>query len=183
MTTQPIEPLLEEGFKDYVDGPDVSSFERLTKQEALTLLQRCEVRGLMHSVWTFLTPFIGAICNCNVESGCMAMKLTVGYSMPMMWRGESVARLDTDDVHVMPAMRRALPVRRLVCRWERTRRSVTLDATEVLGMRYLPKCLQDRCALARGQTDGARGRCSLVGERLRPTFASPPGPWRVREST
>jgi len=50
----------------------------------------------MHSVWTFLTPFIGAICNCNVESGCMAMKLTVGYSMPIMWRGESVAQMDAE---------------------------------------------------------------------------------------
>ncbi len=96
VTTQPIEPVLAEGFKDYVDGPDVSSFERLTKQESLTLLQRCEVRGLMHSVWTFLTPFIGAICNCNLESGCMAMKLTVGYSMPLMWRGESVISLDAE---------------------------------------------------------------------------------------
>ena len=94
VTTQPMTPVLEEGFKDYVDGPDVSSFEQLTKQEALTLLERCETRGLMHSVWTFLTPFVGAICNCNVQSGCVAMKLTVGYSMPLMWRGEWVAQLD-----------------------------------------------------------------------------------------
>lgn len=96
VTTQPIEPLLAEGFKDYVDGPDVSSFERLGGDEALSLLRQCEERGLMHSVWTFLTPFVGAICNCNLQSGCMAMKLTVGYSMPLMWRGESVARLDAE---------------------------------------------------------------------------------------
>lgn len=96
VTTQPIEPVLREGFKDYVDGPDVSSFERLTKTEALSLLEQCESRGLMHSVWTFLTPFVGAICNCNRQSGCLAMKLTVGYSMPLMWRGEWVAQLDAD---------------------------------------------------------------------------------------
>lgn len=93
VTTQPIEPIVEEGFKDYANGPDVSSFERLSKPEAMTLLEQCEERGLMHSVWTFLTPFIGAICNCDLDSGCMAMRLTVGYSMPLMWRGEWVAQL------------------------------------------------------------------------------------------
>lgn len=93
VTTQPAEPVLEEGFRDYVSGPDTSDFQRLTKTEALALLRQCEEDGLLHSVWTFLTPFIGAICNCNLESGCMAMKLTSGYAMPMMWRGEWVARL------------------------------------------------------------------------------------------
>ena len=90
-------PLLEEGFKDYDDGPDVSSFERLTQGGgAGAAAPHARTRGLMHSVWTFMTPFIGAICNCNLDSGCMAMKLTVGYSMPMMWRGESVMQLDTE---------------------------------------------------------------------------------------
>ena len=51
----------------------------------------------MHSVWTFLTPFIGAICNCNLESGCMAMRLTSGYSAPLMWRGEWVAQLSQES--------------------------------------------------------------------------------------
>jgi len=96
VTTQPIEPLLEEGFRGYENGPDTSDFQRLSKNEALALLRECEKRGLMHSVWTFLTPFIGAICNCNQESGCMAMRLTKGYSMPVMWRGEWVARLDSE---------------------------------------------------------------------------------------
>jgi ferredoxin len=97
VTTQPLETLLEEGFRDYENGPDTSDFERLTKTQAHELLRACEERGLMHSVWTFLTPFIGAICNCDRESGCMAMRLTKDYSMPMMWRGEWVARLDTDS--------------------------------------------------------------------------------------
>ena len=133
VTTQPIEPLLEEGFRDYVDGPDVSSFERLTKQEALTLLGRCEVRGLMHSVWTFLTPFIGAICNCNVESGCMAMKLTVGYSMPMMWRGESVARLDTEACTSCRQCVALCPFEALSAEGNGGGRRVALDATKCWG--------------------------------------------------
>ncbi len=96
MTTQPIDDLLNEDFGGYTSGPDVSSFERLTKEDALELLQHCESEGMMHSVWTFMTPFIGAICNCNLDSGCMAMKLTVGYSLPMMWRGEWVAALNRE---------------------------------------------------------------------------------------
>lgn len=133
VTTQPIEPLLEEGFKDYVDGPDVSQFERLTKQEALTLLQRCEVRGLMHSVWTFLSPFIGAICNCNVESGCMAMKLTVGYSMPMMWRGESVAQLNQEACISCRQCVSLCPFGALSVDGGNGDRRVSLDATKCWG--------------------------------------------------
>jgi len=94
VTTQPVDALLAEGFRDYKDGPDLDDFNRLDKESAMALLRRCEEDGLMHSIWTFKTPFSAAICNCNVESGCMAMKLTSRYDLKMMWRGESVAVLD-----------------------------------------------------------------------------------------
>lgn len=96
VTTQPIEPLLAEAFADYANGPDLEDFHRVGKTEAMELLRRCEERSLMHSVWTFQTPFTAAICNCNLESGCMAMRLTAGYKMKLMWRGEYVARIDED---------------------------------------------------------------------------------------
>jgi len=133
VTTQAMEPILEEGFKDYVDGPDVSSFAQLTKQEALTLLKRCETRGLMHSVWTFLTPFIGAICNCNVESGCMAMKLTIGYSMPLMWRGEWVARLDQEACTSCRQCASLCPFGALAAQGQNGDRRVTLDTEACWG--------------------------------------------------
>jgi ferredoxin len=94
VTTQPVVPYLKEGFKDYAEGPDLDDFRTMSVDEAMELLRRSEERGLMHSIWTFETPFAAAICNCNLESGCMAMKLTAGYEMKMMWRGESVVRLD-----------------------------------------------------------------------------------------
>lgn len=97
VTTQPIEPLLSEGFKDYEDGPDLRDFRRVSADGAMRLLEECEQRGLMHSIWTFQTPFTAAICNCNLESGCMAMRLTQGYEMKLMWRGECVARLDEES--------------------------------------------------------------------------------------
>lgn len=95
VTTQPIEPLLAEGFAGYDDGPDLDDFRTVTVQETMDLLRQCETNGLMHSIWTFQTPFTAAICNCDMESGCMAMKLTAGYGMKLMWRGEWVARLDS----------------------------------------------------------------------------------------
>ena len=96
VTTQPVEATLADGFKDYANGPDLNDFQRVTKSDAMELLQRCEDEGLMHSVWTFQTPFAAAICNCNLESGCMAMRMTAGYGVKLMWRGEWVMRLDED---------------------------------------------------------------------------------------
>lgn len=96
VTTQPIASVLEEGFKDYVDGPDLDDFHTLSVAEAMELVSSCEDQGLMHSVWTFQTPFTAAICNCNLESGCMAMRLTREYEMQMMWRAETVAVLDDE---------------------------------------------------------------------------------------
>lgn len=96
VTTQPMEAVLESGFKDYVNGPTLDDFHKMSRQEALALLRSCEERGLMHSVWTFLTPFTAAICNCNISSGCLAMSLTVGHDLKVMWRGEDIAILDAE---------------------------------------------------------------------------------------
>lgn len=96
VTTQPIEPHLQRGFESYADGPGLDDFHTVSAEQAMDLLRDCERDGLMHSVWTFQTPFTAAICNCNLESGCMAMKLTEGYGMKLMWRGEWVVRLDSE---------------------------------------------------------------------------------------
>lgn len=91
VTTQPVHSVLAEGFADYADGPGLDDFHTLERDEAIALLRECETNGLMHSIWTFKTPFTAAICNCNLASGCMAMKLTAGYDIKVMWRGEDVA--------------------------------------------------------------------------------------------
>ena len=94
ITTKPIDALLDEEFADYDLGPDTSKFQRLSKAETLALLRRTEEEGLMHSVWTFVTPFVAAICNCDLESGCMAMRLTVEHETPIMFKGHAVAVAD-----------------------------------------------------------------------------------------
>jgi ferredoxin len=94
MTVTPQDAIFEEAFKDFAEGPDTSKLQRLTKAEAMAVLRRAESEGLMHSVWTFKSPFIAAICNCDLASGCMAMKTTLTFDYKTMWKGEYRAQVD-----------------------------------------------------------------------------------------
>lgn len=88
VTMTPQDDLFAEAFRDYAHGPDTSAFQRLTREQGIAVLRRAEDEGLMHSVWTFKSPFIAAICNCNLASGCMAMRTTLEFGYQTMWKGE-----------------------------------------------------------------------------------------------
>lgn len=94
VTITPQDDLFAEAFRDYSAGPDTAAFQRLTREEAVGVLHRAESEGLMHSVWTFKSPFIAGICNCNLASGCMAMRTTLEFGYKSMWKGEYRARVD-----------------------------------------------------------------------------------------
>jgi len=79
----------------YLTGPDTKGFEALPKEEALASFHELEKKGLCHTVWTFITPFIGGICNCD-RSDCMAMRATVTMGFPVMFRSEYVAGVNPD---------------------------------------------------------------------------------------
>jgi Pyruvate/2-oxoacid:ferredoxin oxidoreductase delta subunit len=79
----------------YLAGPDASGFEVLSKEDALRALREHEREGLCHTVWTFHTPFIGGVCNCD-RSDCVAMKATVTHGFPVMFRAEYVAKTDPE---------------------------------------------------------------------------------------
>jgi len=79
----------------YLTGPDTAGLEAISKDEALTSLQQHEKEGCCHSVWTFMTPFIGGICNCD-RSDCLAMRSTVTYRVPVMFRAEYVAEVNPE---------------------------------------------------------------------------------------
>ena len=51
--------------------------------------------GKVHSIWTFGTPFIGAICNCDMKY-CIAMRASYKLKMPAMFKGENIASIDTE---------------------------------------------------------------------------------------
>ena len=81
--------------KSFLNGPDVVAMENLSKDEAIAAFRNHEQEGLCHTVWTFHTPFIGGICNCD-RADCMAMRCTVTHGLPIMFRAEYVAAVDPD---------------------------------------------------------------------------------------
>jgi len=87
--------LLRELGDSFFAGPDTSAFEELDTEQALAAMADHEKKGLCHSLWTFMTPYIGGICNCD-RADCVAMKSTVTYGVKMMFRAEYVAAVDPD---------------------------------------------------------------------------------------
>jgi len=79
----------------YWEGPDGKGLERLDKPAALEMMQDFEKDGLFHSIWTFVTPFIGGICNCD-RSDCLAMRTTISSGVKVMFKAEYVADVDWD---------------------------------------------------------------------------------------
>jgi Pyruvate/2-oxoacid:ferredoxin oxidoreductase delta subunit len=79
----------------YGNGPDGEKYETLSKEEALAAFRAHEREGLCHTVWTFHTPFIGGICNCD-RSDCLALRTTVTHGIPILFRAEYVAEIDAE---------------------------------------------------------------------------------------
>jgi ferredoxin len=131
ITTKPHDSFIQDAFADYDMGPDTTKFERLTKEEAMALLRRTEDEGLMHSVWTFITPFIAAICNCNLESGCMAMTLTLTHETPLMFKGEHLAVADEEACTGCAACVKHCPFSAIT--FDRQRKRAVVDATLCYG--------------------------------------------------
>jgi hypothetical protein len=48
-------------------GPSHKGLEEISKDEALSAFRDHEHDGLCHTVWTFRTPFIGGVCNCDPQ--------------------------------------------------------------------------------------------------------------------
>ncbi len=87
-------PGIEESFvKNFKPGPNLKLFDKITPAEALDLHRSLEKKGLVHTIWTFKTPFIGGICNCD-RSDCLAM-VSNRYDFRVFFRAEYVAETDT----------------------------------------------------------------------------------------
>jgi Pyruvate/2-oxoacid:ferredoxin oxidoreductase delta subunit len=77
----------------YLIGPPTRGLEVVPKTEALAQMREFERRGMCHTVWTFITPFIAGLCNCSLP-GCMAMTTTLEHAVPVFFRSEYTARVD-----------------------------------------------------------------------------------------
>ncbi len=77
------------------DLPDFRDFDRITPEVAKNEIRELDTNGMTHSVWTFQTPFIGAVCNCDHD--CMAYRVEYRSQLAkVMWKGEYVAAIDMD---------------------------------------------------------------------------------------
>jgi Pyruvate/2-oxoacid:ferredoxin oxidoreductase delta subunit len=79
----------------YLIGPQTAGLEYMSKDQALALMRENEEEGLCHTVWSFVTPFLGGLCNCSLP-GCMAMEASLTYKTPVMFRSEYVAQVSDD---------------------------------------------------------------------------------------
>jgi ferredoxin len=76
------------------DFPDYSDhFEWLDREEARTAIHRLDKEGLVHSVWTFDTPFIGGLCNCDQDCMAYRMQISIGF-MQVFFPAEYIASVD-----------------------------------------------------------------------------------------
>jgi len=75
---------------------DSFSLEVLSVEEAVASVRKLDKEGLVHSVWTFKTPFIGGLCNCDQD--CMAYRITHARRYyPVMFRGEWLAAVNPEN--------------------------------------------------------------------------------------
>ncbi len=81
--------------ESFFDGPDGAGLEEISKEEAKKLMADFEKESLCHTIWTFMSPFIGGVCNCD-RSDCMAMISSVTHSIPLLYKAEYVAVSDGD---------------------------------------------------------------------------------------
>ena len=66
--------------------------ESLTPEEAISQMEALEQEGAVHTIWTMITPFIGAICNCQ-PGDCLGLR-TLAMGVETMYRGEEMAVVD-----------------------------------------------------------------------------------------
>ena len=75
----------------YFGELDNCGLEQVSKQTALSQMRDLENTGAIHSIWTMVTPFIGAICNCTPVE-CLALR-TRNLSVNTVFPAEHTARI------------------------------------------------------------------------------------------
>ena len=109
-------------------APFVAGMERVSPETALAQMAALEDEGAIHTVWTFITPFIGAICNCD-PSGCLAVNFTRRGLLDLLpRRGEGGGRRRRAAPAAAPASRPASSPR-----WRLVDDQVAIDAARCHG--------------------------------------------------
>lgn len=69
--------------------------ESMHADDAIKQMEDMEHDGAVHTIWTMMTPFIGAICNCSAD-GCLAMRTLSRIHVETMARAEYAAVVDEE---------------------------------------------------------------------------------------
>ncbi len=77
----------------YFGTTSIPSLESVSPEEAVRQMEEMEKDGAIHSIWTMVTPFIGAVCNCSLQD-CLAMRTLSAIKVEIMLRAEHVAGID-----------------------------------------------------------------------------------------
>ncbi len=76
--------------------PDAaSSLEVLDKAEAKRIFRQYDEEGLMHSIWTGVTPYVIGLCNCDRDCGAYKGYIEM-RGAPHFFRAEYICRVDWD---------------------------------------------------------------------------------------
>jgi ferredoxin len=76
--------------------PDAgSALEVLEKEEAKKIFRQYDQEGLMHSIWTGVTPYTVGMCNCDRD--CTAYRIYIEMrGSPWFFRAEYICQIDWD---------------------------------------------------------------------------------------
>lgn len=76
--------------------PDAaSSLEVLDKEQTKRLFRKYDEDGLLHTVWTAVTPYVMCLCNCDRDC-CNYRSYIENRRAPRFFRGEYVSKVDWD---------------------------------------------------------------------------------------
>ncbi len=79
----------------YFGEPPTDLLESVSNEEAIKQMEEIERKMAIHTIWTFMTPFIGAICNCTIKD-CIAMRTLSGIRVETIFRAEYAAMVDDE---------------------------------------------------------------------------------------
>ena len=86
------------GIADIIDqsffgGPDVAKFEKVNKDWTLNFMKKSEEKGMVHTIWAIKAPFAAILCNCDLETGCIPMKM-IKDRTPFTFKAEYIAEVN-----------------------------------------------------------------------------------------
>lgn len=96
----------EENFTCMGMGPGMYKWERwpdtyrggiqfLAPEEAKEVVTKLNKRGLVQCLFTFGTPYIAGICNCDYPD-CGSIRNRLDHDLKALWKGHHIAQIDTD---------------------------------------------------------------------------------------